>query len=462
MLRKSLKNFVFAGASSLLLVTAPIAASAETLADALVSAYRNSNLLEQNRATLRAADEDVAQAVSALRPVISWTADYTVSHANKAASGNSITSTAATTTLGATMTLLGFGRNRIAVAIQKETVLATREALRSVEQTVLLAAIQAYSDVKSASEQVSINQNSVRLLNEELKASNDRFEVGEVTKTDVSLAQSQLASARASLASSQGSLKSAREAFKAATGHYPGKLAAFPKRPSLPKTLNAAQSIALRSQPSIKQLQHSVAAYDLAINYAKANRRPKLTGTLGYDLDEGGETGASANVELSQTIYGGGALVSAQRQAIANAQSARAQLSQAGVTVSQGVANAWSAIDIARAQITAYDQQIQAARTAYNGVKEEALLGARTTLDVLSAEQDLLDAQAGRITAAATLQVAYYQLLSSMGLLTVENLKLGVPTYDPAAYYNAVRNAPITLSPQGKKLDRVLQAIGQN
>jgi outer membrane protein len=462
MLRKSLKNFVFVAASSLMLMAAPIAANAETLADALVSAYRNSNLLEQNRATLRAADEDVAQAVSALRPVISWTADYTVSHASTTLSGNPVTTRAATSTLGATMTLLGFGRNRISVAIQKETDLATREALRSVEQTVLLAAIQAYSDVKSASEQVSINQNSVRLLNEELKASNDRFEVGEVTKTDVSLAQSQLASARASLASSQGSLKSAREAFKAATGHYPGKLAAFPKRPSLPKTLSAAQSIALRSQPSIKQLQHSVAAYDLAINYAKANRRPKLTGTLGYDLDEGGETGASANVELSQTIYGGGALVSAQRQAIANAQSARAQLSQAGVTVSQGVANAWSAIDIARAQITAYDQQIQAARTAYNGVKEEALLGARTTLDVLSAEQDLLDAQAGRITAAATLQVAYYQLLSSMGLLTVENLKLGVPTYDPAAYYNAVRNAPITLSPQGKKLDRVLQAIGQN
>jgi outer membrane protein len=155
-------------------------------------------------------------------------------------------------------------------------------------------------------------------------------------------------------------------------------------------------------------------------------------------------------------------LLSAQRQAIANDQSARAQLSQAGVTISQGVANAWAAIDIAKAQISAYDQQIQAARTAYQGVKEEALLGARTTLDVLSAEQDLLDAQAGRIDAAATLQVAYYQLLSAMGLLTVDNLKLGIPTYDPAAYYNSVRNAPLTLSPQGKRLDRVLKAMGEN
>ena len=462
MLRKNLKTLLLVGASSAMMMAAPVVASAETLADALVSAYRNSNLLQQNRATLRAADEDVAQAVSALRPVIQWTADYTVQHTNRSPqTGQSLTTRAASTTLGATMTLLGFGRNRIAVDIQKETVLATREGLRSVEQSVLLSAIQAYSDVKSASEQVAINQNSVRLLNEELKASNDRFEVGEVTKTDVSLAQAQLASARASLASSQGNLKSAREAYKAATGHYPGKLAPFPKTPALPKTLDAAQSIALRSQPSIKQLQHSVAAYDLAIDYAKANRMPEVTGTLGYSLDEGGVHGATANVELSQTLYGGGGLVSAQRQAIANAQSARAQLSQAGVTVSQNVANAWSAIDIARAQISAYDQQVAAARTAYNGVKEEALLGARTTLDVLSAEQDLLDAQAGRITAAASLQVAYYQLLSAMGLLTVENLKLGIPTYDPAAYYNAVRNAPITLSPQGKKLDRVLQAIGQ-
>jgi len=113
-----------------------------------------------------------------------------------------------------------------------------------------------------------------------------------------------------------------------------------------------------------------------------------------------------------------------------------------------------------RAQIRAYDEQVQAARIAYQGVKEEATLGARTTLDVLDAEQDLLDAQAARIDAEAQLQVGYYQLLSAMGLLTVEDLKLGIPTYDPAAYYNAVRNAPST-SVQGQSLDRVLRTIGK-
>lgn len=459
MLRKTLRLTVLAAVTAM----APYAVSAETLADALVSAYKNSNLLEQNRATLRAADEDVAQAVAKLRPVLQWTTDYTVQHTNKSSvTGNPVTTRAATATLGASMTLFDFGRTKLNVEMKKETVLATREALRSVEQSVLLSAIQAYSDVKSASEQVAINQNSVRVLGEELKASNDRFEVGEVAKTDVSLAQAQLASARASLAAAQGSLRTAREAYKAATGHYPGALAAFPKTPALPKSLDAARDIALRNHPSVKQLQHTVAVYDIAVSYAKANRLPTISGSVGLVQGEMGTTSRSASIEMNQTLYSGGALLSAQRQAIANDQSARAQLSQAGVTISQGVANAWAAIDIAKAQISAYDQQIQAARTAYQGVKEEALLGARTTLDVLSAEQDLLDAQAGRIDAAATLQVAYYQLLSAMGLLTVDNLKLGIPTYDPAAYYNSVRNAPLTLSPQGKRLDRVLKAMGEN
>ena len=115
---------------------------------------------------------------------------------------------------------------------------------------------------------------------------------------------------------------------------------------------------------------------------------------------------------------------------------------------------------MARAQISATDEQISAARQAYEGVREEATLGARTTLDVLDAEQDLLQARADRITAETNLQLAHYQLLAGMGLLTVEDLNLGIPTYDPSAYYGAVRDAPYT-STQGDNLDRVLRAIGK-
>jgi outer membrane protein len=129
--------------------------------------------------------------------------------------------------------------------------------------------------------------------------------------------------------------------------------------------------------------------------------------------------------------------------------------------VTQNVANAWADIAVARAQIEATDRQISAATIAYDGVREEAKLGARTTLDVLTAEQSLLDARASQITAVADHQVANYALLASMGLLTVERLNLGIPVYDPAAYYNAVKNAPPS-SVQGAPLDRVLKAIGRN
>lgn len=456
MTRKFTRKTLFSGVTAFALLASP-AAHAETLADALIAAYRNSNLLDQNRATLRAADEDVATAVSSLRPVLQWTAaaDHTSSDATGYSDGSS-----ATLTISGQITLYDFGRNQLTIDAKKEAVLATRSALLGVEQGVLLDTVAAYTSVKSNSEQVNINQNSVRVIGEELKAAKDRFDVGEVTRTDVALAEASLAAARAALSYAQGNLKSAREDFKAMTGHYPKSLSALPAAPKAPKTLDEAIAIAQRNYPGIAQLQHNVAAADLGVALAAAGRKPTLRGTLGAVHSDTGTDTTSVGVELSQTIYAGGALPAAHRKAIAQRDVARSALLQAGITVSQSVAKAWSGIEVARAQINAYDQQIQAATVAYRGVREEATLGARTTLDVLDAEQTLLNAQADRIDAEATLQVANYSLLQAMGLLTVEHLKLGIPTYDPAAYYNAVKDAPYT-STQGKSLDRVLRAIGQ-
>lgn len=457
MTRKFLKPFLLASVASLGLIGGTLAASAETLADALVSAYKNSHLLEQNRATLRAADEDVAGAVAALRPVASWGAQLETSKSNYQDEWTDITALLSVTL---SWTIYDFGRSDLKVGMQKEVVLATREALRATEQSVLLAAVQAYADAKASAEQVSINENSVRVISEQLKAAQDRFDVGEVTRTDVSQAEASLAGARASLAAAQGSYKAAREAYKAAIGHYPSQLAALPKAPALPKSVDAASSTALRQHPSVKQAQHQVAVYELAAKYADAQRLPTIKGEAQFADPEGPGRQSTLDLTIGQTIYSGGAISSARRKAVAQRENARAGLSQAGVQVAQGVASSYAMIDVFRAQIRAYDEQIQAADIAYQGVKEEATLGARTTLDVLDAEQILLDARASRIQAEADLQVAYYQLLSAMGLLTVEDLKLGIPTYDPAAYYNAVQNAP--LSVQGKSLDRVLRAIGKN
>jgi len=429
-------------------------ARAETLADALVSAYRHSNLLEQNRAVLRAADEDVAGAIAALRPVFAFVAESGYARTVQT-SGYS-----ASIGLSASLSLFDSGRSRLSVLIAQETVLATREALVQVEQGVLLDAVSAYFDVRSALESVAINENSVRVIGEELRAAEDRFEVGEVTRTDVALAEAQLAAARASAAAASGSLSVAREAYKAATGHYPATLAPAPPTPALPATLEEAKAIALRTHPSVREAQRQVTVSELQVRLAAAQRGPSVDASVQAGRNDNGQDTMSAGVSMSQTLYSGGSLSSLHRQAIASRDRSRAALLQTGVTIGQSVGEAWSNIAVARAQISATEEQIRAATAAYNGVREEANLGARTTLDVLDAEQDLLDARASRINAEASLQVSIYSLLASMGLLTVEHLNLGIPTYDPAAYYEAVKNAPPT-STQGKSLDRVLRAIGK-
>ncbi len=454
-----LKRMLIATATSMAVAVVPVASGAETLADALVAAYRNSNLLEQNRATLRAADEDVAQAVATLRPVLQWSAGYNYSQSDTTSSAARDLQTASAQ-LTASMTLFDFGRNRLSLDMTKETVLSTREALRGVEQTVLLSAIQAYTEVKSTAEQVAITENSVRVYGEEMRAARDRFGAGEVTRTDVSQAEASEASARASLAAAQGNYQIAREAYRAAVGQYPGDLAPLPKAPQLPKSLEIARTTAQRNHPTIKQAQFNVTIAEMSVQAAAAQRLPEITGSAGFTNTEGGRQTTSAGVSMSQTLYSGGQLSSLHRQAIANREGAKAALRQAAVEISDTAAQNWAMIDVYRAQLQAYAEQISAAEVAYQGVRQEASLGSRTTLDVLDSEQSLLDARASRITAEADLQVAYYQLLSTMGLLTVQDLKLGIPTYDPAAYYNAVRNAPGT-SVQGKSLDRVLKAIGK-
>jgi outer membrane protein len=443
-----------AGLCALALALAPATLSAETLADTLADAYRNSNLLEQNRALLRAADEDAAQAVSALRPVLAF-----IAQANYAdpALGEELTASVA---LSAEMTLFDFGTNRLGVEVARETVLATRQALLSLEQEVLLAAVQAYADVFSAAEFVNLREANVRLIGEELRAAQDRFEVGEVTRTDVSIAEARLAAARANLAAAEGDLEVARESFRLAVGRLPDGLAQPGRAPSVPGSLEEAIEIALRTHPSIRQSQHEVKAAELNIERAQRVARGRITGEAQVGVNDEGDDFTSLGLTFRQPIYQGGLASSAYRQAIARRDAARSALLQARLGVEARVAQAWAQLEVTIAQIEASERQIRASSVAFEGVQEEARLGARTTLDVLDAEQELLDARTARIDAGARQVVAVYALLGSMGLLNVEHLGLGVPVYDPSQYYDAVKNAP-PISLQGQRLDRVLEEIGQ-
>lgn len=453
-LRHTLTGAVAAAA----LVAGSWAAAAETLTDALISAYNSSGLLEQNRALLRAADEDVAGAVAQLRPVIGYLAQVNWSDPVAPTADN----VSASLALSAEMLLYDFGASQLGVDAAKETVLATREALVGVEQQVLLRAVAAYMSVRREAAFVTLRENNVRLITEQLRAASDRFEVGEVTRTDVSIVEARLAAARSGLAAAQGALARSREEYLAAVGRAPGALQPPPAPPTTAASLDGAKSVAQDRHPDIRRAQREVTVAELGVRRAAAAYRPRLTGSARIGVNDDGDTNKSLGISLSGPIYQGGAIPSAVRKAQARKDASRAGLLVTSRAVAQNVANAWADLNVASAVLVASDEQVRAARLALRGAQEELEVGARTTLDVLDREQELLQAETDRIDAETNRYVAIFQLLSRMGLLTVDHLRLGIPTYDPAAYYNAVSNAPSgRVSPQGEKLDSLLKAIGR-
>ncbi|PJI92712.1 outer membrane protein [Yoonia maricola] len=436
------------------------ALKADTLAEALTAAYNNSGLLEQNRALLRAADEGVAQSVAATLPVISWSIT-----AERTRTETELTSIATTDSvlalISANLTLYDFGVNRLGIDAQKEVVLGTRQTLRGIEQDVLLRGVQAYMSVRSTGEFVQLRQNNVRVITQEFRAAQDRFEVGEVTRTDVALAEARLAAARSELASAQGDLAQAIEEYQAAVGRAPGGPRAVSPAP-VSRTIDDAKAFAVRNHPDILEAQHTVSAAELNILGAEAAKRPTVGLESFVSVDEESNRTAQVGVSISGPIYLGGSLLSQIREAQANRDASRASLLQTTIAIEQEVGNAFASLQVAQASRQASEQQIRAAQVAFDGVREEATLGSRTTLEVLNAEQELLDAQTNRIAAQASEVIASYALLSAMGLLTADHLNLPVQQYDPSEYYNLVKDSPSALSSQGAALDRVLEAIGKD
>ncbi|MFQ1699318.1 TolC family outer membrane protein [Loktanella agnita] len=458
---------------SLALAVAP-AVKADTIAAALTDAYNNSGLLDQNRALLRAADEDLAQAVATTRPIINWSMGATSTRSRTTSDASTLHR--ATAGISGSLPLYTGGSNRLAIEAQKETILGTRQSLRAVEQDVLFRAVQAYMNVRRDTEFLSLRQNNVRVITQEFRAAQDRFDVGEVTRTDVSLAEARLAAARSLLAAAQGNLAQSVEEFRTAVGRMPSGLAPVSPAPAS-RSEAEAKAFAVRNHPVILETQHAVAAAELTIRRAEAALGPSLSleGSISTS-NSWGDTGpvdlsrdfddrtrsqqAQIGISAGGPIYNGGRLSSQIRQLMSNRDATRAGLHVAALGIEQQVGNAYASLVVARASRVASNQQIRAAQVAFDGVREEATLGARTTLDVLNAEQELLDARANSISAQADEVIASYALLAAVGLLTVDHLNLPVQQYDPSSYYNLAKNAPVVHSSQGQALDRVLRAIG--
>jgi outer membrane protein len=436
------------------------AASADSLREAMADAYRNSQVLEQNRYLLRIRDEGVNQAIARLYPTLNFIAAASRDLVND-------TTTATARLVGELVLYQGGGRISARRGAE-QTVEATRQQLVALESQVLLDTVTAYLEVWEAQQVVSVREANVRVLTQQLRAARDRFEVGEDTRTDVAQAESQLATARSNLAAAQGTLEIARELFNLAVGRYPAGLAGPGGLPHLPGGEDEAGRLARQQHPSIRALQFEVAAAEFAVEEARASYRPSVTLDLSasetFDAPAAAArgTGASIGLTLTQPIYRGGQLASLERQALAQVEAVRASLNRQVQVNLQAVGNAYARLRIATAQLQASDQRIRAAQLAFDGVREEASLGARTTLDVLDAEQTLLEARISRIEAESGLYAASYSILSATGLLTVSNLGLPVPEYDVEAYGAAFPGGqPRLMSPQGDRLDGVLRAVGR-
>ena len=419
--------------------------------------------------------------MAALRPVLSWKASIarswstygqtstqnvgTIFSQQVFSISKSATDTASLQLLADQVIYAG-GRSRMAVDVAKEVVLATRANLVAIEQEVLYRAVTAFMEIRRTSEALALRENNVKVITQELRAARDRFDVGEVTRTDVALAEARLASAKSALAAAQGNLVSAREEYIAAVGHAPRGLVAPAGLPNLPENVDDARAHALREHPQMVAMRHQVSAAELGVAIAEGAKMPTVS--VGTALTYSGDVGkrdftrsGSLTIGAQGPIYSGGALEAAVRKARASRDAQRGSQHVVQSDIIRNVGNAYVQLNVARANRSSFESQVRAATVAFRGVREEAKLGARTTLDVLDAEQELLLARTNLSSAQVDEAIASYAVLGTMGLLTADALHLDVPRFDPEAYYNQVRRAPATYSRQGRDLDRVLRALGE-
>lgn len=443
----------------LLFVTAlllPNKSVADTLADAMANAYKNSDLLESRRALLRVSNEKVPQALAAMRPKVnaqtSATANvrsgYFRTGLSPARTRTEQSSLPLTLQIGAELTIYDGGDTKIATEAAHEGVLAVRQSLIEAEQGVLLGAARAYFAVLRQRKLLELANNGLEFFSAQLDAAESRNQLGEITKTDVSLVESQLAGAQGNLHTREGELEIAEKTYLFQVGKLPGALESSTPLPEIPKNLEQAKMIATKQHPTIKRSQHTVASARLNLKRFETINKPriKLGGGFGtnreYDEFSRGTDTFSVSLSATMPIYQGGVASSRLRETAANAEKAAIDLHFEAKKISHGVVVAWNRLEITQLLIPTIQQQVGSARLAVLGIREELTLGTRTTLDLLRALQDLSKANTDLVSAKTERDVAVYELLAAMGLMTVEHLGLDVPIYNPETSFNEVKDAP--------------------
>jgi outer membrane protein len=415
---------------------------AESLTDAMALAYVSNPLLQAERAGLRATDEQLAQARARRLPSAQLDASYGYSKVKQASPFFSDTSgfRPRSAGFGLNQTLYGGGGIKGGIDAAKANIEAGRANLVGVEQSVLLDAATAYLDVLRDMDVVQIRKNNVAVLDRQRQAAQDRFDVGEITRTNVSQAVARVAGARAQLQAALSTLANSRAAYERVVGRMPGTLQSVATPENIPQDLQSAREIAGAESPVIRAAMHAEEAARQQIKVAKATLRPNVTlGVNGSSARNGGFPGQkvdslSTAARLSIPIFTGGLSQSQTRAARQRASQARLQLAQTRRQVNEQVARSWSALVAAQAVILSSQEQVKANELAFEGVEQEAQVGLRTTLDVLDAEQELLSARVTLVSAEHDASLAAYGLLATTGQLTARKLALPVAYYDPVSY----------------------------
>ena len=450
-----------AGILALPLLFISPAVNAETLAEALASAYSGNPTLRAERARQRATDEQTAQALSGWRPRVDAGADAAIQETDtdpNPSGQQSGTTYPADISITLTQPVFRGFKTVKGVKRAEATVEAGRQNLLAVEQQTLFDTVQAYMNVIRDRRILAFRQRNVTVLRENLRSSQERFNVGEVTRTDVAQSEAQLAAGQTQQQTAESNLNTTRANYRRIIGNEPSALApGAPVDRFLPPTLPGAIEVGMIENPNVTAAMFGIDVSFLAVKVAEGALFPTLSFVA--SINQSYETtlvalktfNVAAGAQLSIPVYQGGSEFSLIRQSKETLAQQRLVLDQTRDQTRATVTQQWGALQAAKAQITSAQAQVTASETALNGVREEARVGQRTTLDVLNAQQALVNARVSIVTAQHDRVVASYGVLSAIGRLSPQVLGLATPVYDPSVHYHQVRDAWIGVrAPDGR------------
>ena len=442
---------------------------AETLEEALAYTYVANPTILSQRAYLRSVYEKITQSLSGYKPTLSGNASYGYSYTRSKSSPVFEEEESMPVSFGVSAVqpvFSGFGTSA-SVKAAKAQFEAERANLKNVEQSSLLSAVVAYTDVIRALAVLKLNQNNENVLYRQLEYTQDRFRVGELTKTDVAQAEARHAGAVAARISAQGDLKVAYAAYQKVIGKMPDRIFE-PEVPSakLPQTLNDALEIALKANPSVQSAKMQAKSAQSAIDVAQADYYPSVEIQASYQNMRAGahgsadfgfgtvETGrargedTSVMLVMDVPLYRAGNTVSKVRESKYIAGQARININSVKRDVIRETTQAWENYQSTKASLASLEEQVKASSLALEGVRYEEQAGTRTILDVLNAEQELLDARVSVVTAKKNLIDASYQLIASMGLMTPSGLGLDIARYRKTSEQSA-NSSPVKKNKKG-------------